>query len=243
LSEHFGEAAYFAIIAKDSSNNTVLIQDYLKNPFKVLERKKGVRAAELLVEYGVDQVMSPVQFDGKGAGYALEAMQIEVVPTASRTLEGLIADRKEEKNPEGGHEASVGKDERFNYNEKFLEFIKAFSKIGADSRIFPKTYHTCGIVYHSFPEYIHETSPTAHCLGEYGNAADANFTMQYRNCRCGSTLTIAFTKEVYPLLDRFWEMLGRESKETGKPLRKVVTEFREQCNKYVIEHDDGTMKV
>ena len=111
LSEHFGEASNFAIVAKDSSNKTVHIKDYLKNPFKDLERKKGVKAAELLAEYGVDQVMSPVQFDGKGAGYALEAMQIEVVPTASRTLEQLIADLKEEKNPEGGHEASFGKDE------------------------------------------------------------------------------------------------------------------------------------
>ena len=243
LSEHFGEAAYFAIIAKDSSNNAVLIKDYLKNPFKDLERKKGVKAAELLAEYGVDQVRSPVQFDGKGAGYALEAMQIEVVPTDSRTLEGLIADIKGEKNPEGGHEAPMGRDGRFKYSEKFLEFIKEFSKIGADSRIFPKTCRTCGTVYHSFPEYIHNTSPTAHCLEQSGNTMDQNLTMQYRNCRCGSPLTVAFTEEVYPLLDRFWEMLGRESKETGKPLREVVTEFREQCNKYVIEHDDGTMKV
>jgi cation diffusion facilitator family transporter len=96
LSDHFGEAAYFAFITKDSSNNTVIIKDYLKNPFKDLERKKGVRVAEMLVEYGVDQVRSPVQFDGKGAGYALEAMQIEVVPTASRTLEALIAEIKAE---------------------------------------------------------------------------------------------------------------------------------------------------
>lgn len=165
------------------------------------------------------------------------------MPTASRTLERLIADLKQEKNSEGGHEASLGKDGTFNYNEKFLEFIKAFSKIGADSRIFPKTCRTCGTVYHSFPEYIHNTSPTAHCLEESGNTMDPKLTMQYRNCRCGSTLTIAFTEEVYPLLDRFWEMLGRESKETGKPLREVVTEFREQCNKFVIEHDEGTMKV
>jgi predicted Fe-Mo cluster-binding NifX family protein len=104
LSEHFGEAAYFSLITKDSSNNTVFVKDYLKNPFKDLERKKGVKCAELLAEYGVDQVRTSVQFDGKGAGYALEAMQIEVVPTASRTLEALIAEIKaeldEEKDPE-----------------------------------------------------------------------------------------------------------------------------------------------
>jgi hypothetical protein len=125
----------------------------------------------------------------------------------------------------------------FKYNERFLEFIKLFAKIGSDSRIFPKTCRTCGRVYRSFPEYIHNTSPTAHCLEEYETAVDANFTMQYRNCGCGSTLTIAFTKKTYPLLDRFWEMIGKESKETGKPVREVVTEFREQCNRYVVENE------
>jgi hypothetical protein len=126
----------------------------------------------------------------------------------------------------------------FKYNERFLEFIRRFAQIGSDSRIFPKTCHTCGRVYRSFPEYIHNTSPAAHCLEEYGNAMDANFTMQYRNCHCGSTLTIAFTKETYPLLDSFWEMMGKESKATGKPLREVVAEFREQCNRYVVEGDN-----
>jgi len=99
LSEHFGEAPYFAIIEEDFSNETVLIKEYLKNPFKDLERKKGVKAAELLAEYGVDQVQSPVQLNGKGAGYALEALQIEVVPTASRSLEVLLAELQDSVGP------------------------------------------------------------------------------------------------------------------------------------------------
>jgi cation diffusion facilitator family transporter len=99
LSEHFGEAPYFAIIEEDFSNETVLIKEYLKNPFKDLERKKGVKAAELLAEYGVDQVRSPVQLNGKGAGYALEALQIEVVPTVSRSLEVLLAELQDSAGP------------------------------------------------------------------------------------------------------------------------------------------------
>ena len=95
LSEHFGEAPYFAIIAEDSSNNTVLIKDYLKNPFKDLERKKGVKAAELLAEYGVDQVRSPCTVEWQRSGLRSRSMQIEVVPTASRTLEELLAELKE----------------------------------------------------------------------------------------------------------------------------------------------------
>ena len=62
--------------------------------------------------------------------------------------------------------------------------------------------------------------------------------MQYRNCACGSTLVINFTKDVYPLLDRFWEMIGKEAKEREKPVREVVSEFREQCNRYVMEQTD-----
>jgi hypothetical protein len=122
------------------------------------------------------------------------------------------------------------------YNEAFAEFITAFNKIGADTRIFPKKCRTCGTEYRNFPEYIHLTAPVAHCLEGYIDALDVHRTMQYRNCSCGSTLTITFTKDTYPLLDKFWEMLGRESKRTGKPLREVVADFREQCNRYMIEH-------
>ena len=92
LSDHFGEASHFAILRRDSSTKTAFIQDYVRNPYKDLERQRGVKASELLYKYGVDQVRSPVHLAGKGAGYALEAMQIEVVPTASRTLEELIAE-------------------------------------------------------------------------------------------------------------------------------------------------------
>jgi hypothetical protein len=121
------------------------------------------------------------------------------------------------------------------YNEQFLEFIKLFALIGADSKIFPKTCKACGRVYHNFPEYLQKTSAAAHGLEEYSISLDPNFTMQYRNCACGTTLTIAFTKATYPLLDKFWEMLANEARKTGKPLREIVTEFRDQCNRYVIE--------
>jgi hypothetical protein len=123
--------------------------------------------------------------------------------------------------------------EAFQYNVRFLEFIELFSLIGADSRIFPKTCRTCGRVYGSFPDYLHKTSAAAHGLEEYAISLDPNFTMQYRNCACGTTLTIAFTKATYPLLDKFWEMMGNEAKRTGKPLREIVVEFRDQCNRYI----------
>ena len=121
-----------------------------------------------------------------------------------------------------------------NYNPRFLTFIELFARIGSDSRIFPKRCGTCGALYRNFPEYIHSTEPVAHGLQDYSDVLDVPRTMQFRNCRCGSTLTITFTKEVYPVLDRFWEMLGAESRAKGIPLKEVVSDFREQCNRVII---------
>ena len=122
------------------------------------------------------------------------------------------------------------------YNERFIEFIKLFALIGKDSRIFPKKCKSCGKVFQSFPEYIHATSPVQHCLEDYREDSDDFGTMQYRNCLCGTTLLINFTRDVYPLLDSFWEMVGREAREREMPVREIVSEFREQCNKYIMEH-------
>jgi hypothetical protein len=121
------------------------------------------------------------------------------------------------------------------YNPKFLKYIEEFMNLGEGSHLFPKKCRTCGQVYNSFPEYIHLTQPVAHGLEPYKDSVDAFHTMQYRNCRCGSTLCIDFTEEHYPLLESFWEMLGKDSKERNKPLRDVVLEFREQCNRYIAD--------
>ncbi|MGO8877986.1 MAG: cation diffusion facilitator family transporter [Desulfomonilaceae bacterium] len=96
LSKHFGETPCFAIIERNSSLKTVSIKSYQKNTFKDLERKKGVKAAEMLAGLEVDEVRSPLTLDGKGAGYALEALQIRIVTTPAKTLEELITELKQE---------------------------------------------------------------------------------------------------------------------------------------------------
>ncbi len=127
----------------------------------------------------------------------------------------------------------------FNYNPRFLEFIELFAKLEADSRLFPKKCGTCGALFRSFPEYIHSTEPVGHGFEDCSDTLTSPSTMQYRNCSCGSTLAIILTEDVYPILDRFWEMLGKESKETGQHLKEVVSEFRDQCNRYIIAHDSA----
>ncbi len=124
------------------------------------------------------------------------------------------------------------------YNRRFMEFIEIFARLGEDTRLFPKKCRSCGKAYQSFPEYIHGTSAVQHCLEDYRDVSSGLGTMQYRNCSCGTTLTISFSQDDYPMLDRFWEMIGREAKKSSRPVQEVVSEFREQCNRYIVEQAD-----
>jgi cation diffusion facilitator family transporter len=65
LSEHFGEAPYFAVLSKDTLTGEVSLESWLENPFRELERQKGVKAAELLADHGVDEVITRVDLTGK----------------------------------------------------------------------------------------------------------------------------------------------------------------------------------
>ncbi len=91
LSDHFGDAPYFAFLAKNTRTGEVRVEDYLDNPFRSMERQKGVRAAELLARHGVDEIVTRANLEGKGSGYALEALQIAHSVTSAETLPELAA--------------------------------------------------------------------------------------------------------------------------------------------------------
>lgn len=120
------------------------------------------------------------------------------------------------------------------YHLQFLDFIKIFAAIGSDKNLFPKQCCTCGQEYRNFPEYLHGTAPVGHGLEDCTDVMQVPYTLQYRNCACGSTLVLALTDDTFPILERFWQTLKQASEESGRPLRHVVAEFREQCNRYVI---------
>ena len=121
------------------------------------------------------------------------------------------------------------------YEPRFLEFIRLFATIGKDGNLFPKVCNTCGIEYESFSEYLHNTTPVGHALEDCTNVMDVPYTMQYRNCPCGSTLVLVLTDETFPVLERFWQTLKEVAEESGRPLKEVVNQFRDQCNQYVID--------
>jgi predicted Fe-Mo cluster-binding NifX family protein len=91
VSGHFGEAPYFGLLLKDLRKDAVSIESFAENPFKTLERRKGVKVAEFLAEKGVDQVRIKTDLEGTGAAYALEAMGIDVVHTDAETLGEVVS--------------------------------------------------------------------------------------------------------------------------------------------------------
>ena len=95
LSDHFGEAPYFAILRKELRNGKVIVQGYEKNPFVKLERHKGVKVAEFLADMHIDEVVSRADLVGKGSGYALEALQIDYSLTNAETLKDLMRELQE----------------------------------------------------------------------------------------------------------------------------------------------------
>lgn len=99
LSEHLGCAPYFALICKDRQERRTRLEELVRNPFVDLERKKGVKAAELLAELGADQVRTRADLEGKGAKYTLEALQIEVRHTEAETVADLIQEIDRDEDP------------------------------------------------------------------------------------------------------------------------------------------------
>ncbi|MDI6917994.1 MAG: cation diffusion facilitator family transporter, partial [Thermoplasmatales archaeon] len=62
ISEHFGEAPFIALWDKKISDGVILSQKILENPFSKMEKGKGIRLAELLVEKGVDILYAKKHF-------------------------------------------------------------------------------------------------------------------------------------------------------------------------------------
>jgi cation diffusion facilitator family transporter len=97
VSEHFGSAPFVACWNRDTSNGKLLSQEIIENPFSSLEKGKGIKLAELIVEQEADVIYTKELFDGKGPEYVLSDAGVEVRPTVVKTLRELMELRQEER--------------------------------------------------------------------------------------------------------------------------------------------------
>ncbi len=93
VSDHFGEAPYFAIVTVQRTSGAVAEQKVCPNPHHAEGRAKGIRVAEWLASQKVDRVFLPKSIEGKGPAYVFREAGIAVEPARASTIEELFARR------------------------------------------------------------------------------------------------------------------------------------------------------
>lgn len=129
---------------------------------------------------------------------------------------------------DGGYDEPQG-----SYNPRFVEFFQMLASLEGKSGLFPKNCRTCGRGFHSFEDFAVNTEPKAHVFEDGSDVMGSPYTMVYRHCSCGNTLVLTLTDGSFPELDRLWETLNQESERTGKTLKEVTLDFREQLDIYI----------
>ncbi len=86
ISEHFGEAPYFAFVTVDRTTRAVAEQRVQPNPHQSLDKGKGIQVAQWLAAEKVDIVLVRVDLTGRGPSYVLRDAGIETQQTEKLTL-------------------------------------------------------------------------------------------------------------------------------------------------------------
>ena len=90
ISQHFGEAPFFALIDVDLKERRLQRQEIVANPHSDLAKGKGIKVAEFLLEYKPDVVVARENLSGKGPGYAFADAGIETMQTQATSLSQLL---------------------------------------------------------------------------------------------------------------------------------------------------------
>jgi cation diffusion facilitator family transporter len=85
LSEHLGEAPFFALVAVRVRDRSTAMQQIMPNPHREVQTGKGIRVAEWLVEQKVDVVLVKESLHGKGPAYVFTnaGAQMRITDAAS----------------------------------------------------------------------------------------------------------------------------------------------------------------
>ena len=93
VSQHFGEAPYFALVTVRTAERQVERQEILPNPHMHVEKAKGIRVGEWLVGLKVDVVVLREDLHGKGPVYVFADAGVETRPTEATTLPEVLAEQ------------------------------------------------------------------------------------------------------------------------------------------------------
>jgi cation diffusion facilitator family transporter len=91
VSAHFGEAEYFCLFDIRTADNELTKMEFLKNPYRTLEKRKGLKAAELLVSQRIDKLLSRESMTEKSAFYVLDDAFVETETTDAATVDEIVA--------------------------------------------------------------------------------------------------------------------------------------------------------
>jgi cation diffusion facilitator family transporter len=92
VSEHFGEAPYFALVRVRLADGAVEEQQIVSNPYQDVEKAKGIQVAEWLVAQKVDVMLLKESLRGKGPVYVFGDAGVEMQETESTTLSAVMAE-------------------------------------------------------------------------------------------------------------------------------------------------------
>lgn len=92
ISEHFGEAPYFALVTIDRTSGAIEEQHVRANPYHKAERAKGLRVAEWLTEQKVDRVVLPKCLEGRGPAHVFDEAGVDIESTEAHTTAELFAE-------------------------------------------------------------------------------------------------------------------------------------------------------
>jgi len=94
ISSYFGRAPYLAFLTLHSTTGKLLETKIEENPFRYLEKGRGVHLAEMLVERGVDKVLVKEDIGHKGPGFILRNAGTEVITTHARSLKEILEQKE-----------------------------------------------------------------------------------------------------------------------------------------------------
>jgi len=90
ISDHFGEAPYFAIVDIDVLRRQVERTEVIANPHQQVVKGKGIIVANFLVTFKPDIVVTREDLAGKGPGYVFADAGIDTIRTDADDLRSFI---------------------------------------------------------------------------------------------------------------------------------------------------------